>query len=164
MCLVNSSSMNSTITYSSIIIWMRIDSFLCVQSWKHNVIYQEYDSATNHEGISAPFFNQNGRMCSNLNWKRLVGWSWGRSGEVGVRDAQGLSKRCEDIMAPEARWLSEGHFQETWSRRSRLRPAHSLPRLKVKNWAHVGCKGSGKLRNSCEHRSWPQCRLWFGQL
>ena len=130
LCSVNSSSMNSTITYSSIIVWMRIDSFLCVQSWKHNVICQEYVSATSHEGVSAPGFNQNGRMCSNLNCKDLVGWSWGRSGEVGVRDAQGLSKRYGDIMACEARWLSEGHCQETWSRRSRLRPGHSLSEVK----------------------------------
>lgn len=40
-------------------------------------------------------------------------------------------------MACEARWIFEGHYQETWSIRSRLRPAGSLLQLKVRNWAYT---------------------------
>lgn len=61
----------------------------------------------------------------NSGWLKLR-WKLGGGGD-GSSDDQSL--RCGDVRVQEARWIIERHYQETSSRRLKLRPASSLLRL-----------------------------------
>lgn len=63
-------------------------------------------------------------------WTERSGWlklRW-KGGGGGEGSSEDLSNRCGDVIVWEARWITEGHYQEIWSGRSRLRPASSLLR------------------------------------